>query len=138
MTKVSEQILQILFAHLSVQSILDMKDNFGVVSIGQLIDMNKQCWKSFPIKVNHKAMAVVFVFDAQEVYNVIIYTGNHFARNKAECLPQLQSVLDELATKREINAIVYSNARQTLSMLASIGFRPRKEKDKYIVLEYKK
>nr|DAI54724.1 MAG TPA: hypothetical protein [Caudoviricetes sp.] len=138
MTKVSDQILQILYAHLSVQSILDMKDNYNEVSIRQLNDMNKNCCASFPIKVDHRVMAIIFVFDAKEVYNIVVYTCSHFMREKENCFPQLEKIVKELAEKKEINAIVYKQARQILSSLTSVGFNVRKEKEKYIVLEYKK
>ena len=135
MTKVNEQILGIFYKHLSIQSILDMKDNYGEVSINKLLDMNKQSTGSYAIKIDHRTMAIMFVFDAHDVYNVIIYTGSHFARNKDECIEQIKERLTELKNK-EINSIVYKNAKQVLSMFYSIGFMPRKEKDNYSILEY--
>lgn len=136
MIKVSDEILNIFYKHLAIQSILDMKDNYGEVSISKLLDMNRQCFESYAIKVDHRTMAIMFVFDAREVYNVIIYTGSHFVRTKEECIEKIKERLDNLKGKKEINSIVYKNANQVLSIFANIGFAPRKEKDKYLILEY--
>jgi hypothetical protein len=113
-----------------------MKDNYGEVSINKLLDMNKQSTGSYAIKIDHRTMAIMFVFDAHDVYNVIIYTGSHFVRTKEECIEKIKERLDNLKGKKEINSIVYKNANQVLSIFANIGFAPRKEKDKYLILEY--
>jgi hypothetical protein len=136
MTKVNEQILNIFYRHMSMQSILDMKDNYNEVSLSKLLDMNKQATQSYSIKIDQRTMLIMFVFDADEVYNITIFTGSLFARNKDLCVEQIKDILSELKKEKEINSIVYKNARQIISMFYSVGFMPIKEKDKYIILEY--
>jgi len=136
MTKVRDEELIELYMHLSVQSILDMKDNYGEVSISKLRDMNRQSFESYPIKAENKILAVMFVFDADEVYNIVVPTGAHFARNKEKCLEQIQDKLIELKLEKDIHALVYRKSQQVYSMYVNIGFVPRNEKNGYKIMEY--
>lgn len=134
MTKVSSKDLQALYDHLSVQSILDIKDNCKEVSMRVLEKMNENCERSFKVSVDSKVQCIGFIFDADDTYNFILYTGSHFIKTREACSEEIRRELNGLKAK-EINSIIYKNANQALKTLYSIGFVPVKEKKGYKVLE---
>lgn len=137
MTKVNDDILLVLYQIMSVQTLLDMKQTFGEITMECLYNFNNSATASFEIKNDCGLLAVMFVFDAKEVYNVIIYTTNAYTKNKDDCIKLVKDNLNSLSKKKEINSIVYKHARQIKSLFASIGFMVAKEKEKHLVLEYK-
>lgn len=134
MTKVKDIVIENFYRHMSVQSVLDMKENYGRVDVDILREMNQGACASFAIKATGRAVAIIFVFDAKEVYNIIVYTGGHFTRHRDRCGKMMQEFLEPFKTK-ECNAIVYRNANTLLSVFAKIGFMPAKEKGQYKILE---
>lgn len=126
MTRVKEQELEILLKRLSVQSILDMKENFGEVSMRALNKLNEDCFTSFAFYAEDILCGGCFVFDAGDVYNLVTYTTNKFSKLKDEAKFDVKKQLKELKNK-EINAIVYIGANQVLSLLYSVGFMPDKK-----------
>lgn len=134
MTKVSSKDLQSLYDHLSVQSILDIKDNCKEVSMRVLEKMNEGCERSFKVSVDNRVQCIGFIFDAEDTYNFILYTGSHFIKTREACSEEIRRELNGLKAK-EINSIIYKNANQVLKTLYSIGFVPVKEKKGYKVLE---
>lgn len=134
MTKVSIEALTDVYKHLSVQSMLDMKENFGEVSMQAMKKLNADCVTSFGVKVDNDVVCVCFVYDAKDVYNLIVYTTTHFTQHKEECRKGIQEALKPL-NEKEINSIIYGGANTVLSVLYSVGFAPIKKVRSYKVLE---
>lgn len=134
MTKVSSKDLRLLYSHLSVQSILDIKDNFKEVSLSVFEELNNKCLSSFKVEVDGKIQCIGFFVDAGSVYNFLLYSGSHFIKNKDKCIEQIKEQL-KLLKNKEINSIIYKNANQVLKTLYSIGFSPVKEVKGYKILE---
>lgn len=126
MTKASEKELETVLARMSVQSILDMKENFKEVSYRALEKLNRECVLSFGFYGCDVLCGCCFVFDAGDVYNLVTYTTTAFAKLKEEAKFDVKKQLKELKDK-EINAIVYIGANQVLSLLYSVGFMPNKK-----------
>jgi hypothetical protein len=135
MIKAKIEDLKKLYKHLSIQSILDIKDNFNEVSFGVLEAINKDCESSYLIYNNNKVMAGIFIFNTINTYNIIIYTGSLFIKNKEVCCEKIKELLNMLKGK-EINSIIYKNARQILEFMYYIGFIPKQNKNYYKILEY--
>lgn len=137
MTKVNSDEIGRIYRRLSVQSILDLKENFGCVDIETLSHMNNECTHSFLFHALDVLCGVCFVYDTGECYNLVTYTTADFAKMKYECKYEVKKELNNLKDK-EINAIVYIGANQVLAMLYSLGFVPSKKvKKHYKVLELK-
>lgn len=134
MTKASLDALGEVYKHLSVQSILDMKENFGEVSMAVIAKMNNDCLSSFDVRVGEDIVCAGFIYDAGDVYNLIIYTTTRFTQHKDECRDAIQEALNPLKDK-EINSIIYSGANTVLGVLYSVGFMPIKKVKSYKVLE---
>lgn len=134
MTKASLESLVEVYKHLSVQSILDMKENFGEVSMAVIRKMNDDCLSSFDVHVGDDIVCAGFVYDAGEVYNLIVYTTTRFTQHKDECRDAIQEALKPLKDK-EINSIIYGGANTVLGVLYSVGFAPIKKVKGYKVLE---
>jgi hypothetical protein len=126
MTKASEKELETVLDRMSVQSILDMKENFKEVSYRALDKLNKDCVASFAFYGIDTLCGCCFIFDAGDVYNLVTYTTTAFAKMKDEAKFDVKSKLKMLQDK-EINAIVYIGANQVLSLLYSVGFVPNKK-----------
>lgn len=126
MTKASDKELEAVLERMSVQSILDMKENFKEVSFRALEKLNKECVLSFGFYGLDVLCGCCFVFDAGDVYNLVTYTTTAFAKLKDEAKFDVKKQLKELKDK-EINAIVYIGANQVLSLLYSVGFVPIKK-----------
>lgn len=126
MIKASEKELETVLARMSVQSILDMKENFKEVSYRALDKLNKDCVLSFGFYGCDVLCGCCFVFDAGDVYNLVTYTTTAFAKLKEEAKFDVKKQLKQLKDK-EINAIVYIGANQVLSLLYSVGFVPNKK-----------
>lgn len=126
MTKANEKELETVLARMSVQSILDMKENFKEVSYRALEKLNKDCVLSFGFYGCDVLCGCCFVFDAGDVYNLVAYTTTAFAKLKDEAKFDVKKQLKQLKDK-EINAIVYIGANQVLSLLYSVGFVPSKK-----------
>ena len=134
MTKVSIEALSDIYKHLSVQSMLDMKENFGEVSMAAMKRLNDECLTSFNVRVGDDAVCACFVYDAKDVYNLIVYTTTRFSQHKEECKKAIQDALKPL-NEKEINSIIYRGANTVLSVLYSVGFAPIKKVRSYKVLE---
>lgn len=134
MTKVSIDALTDVYKHLSVQSMLDMKENFGEVSMQAMKKLNSDCVMSFGVRVDKDVVCVCFVYDAKDVYNLIVYTTTRFTQHKEECRKGIQEALKPL-NEKEINSIIYGGANTVLSVLYSVGFAPIKKVRSYKVLE---
>lgn len=134
MTKASLESLAEVYKHLSVQSILDMKENFGEVSMGIIAKMNNDCLLSFDVRSGEDIVCAGFVYDAKDVYNLIVYTTTRFTQHKDECRDAIQRALNPLKD-REINSIIYGGANTLLGVLYSVGFMPIKKVRGYKVLE---
>lgn len=134
MTKASLDALGEVYKHLSVQSILDMKENFGEVSMAVIAKMNNDCLSSFDVRSGEDIVCAGFVYDADDVYNLIVYTTTRFTQHKDECRDAIQEALKPLKDK-EINSIIYSGANTVLGVLYSVGFMPIKKVKSYKVLE---
>ena len=126
MTKASEKELETVLDRMSVQSILDMKENFKEVSYRALEKLNKDCILSFGFYGCDVLCGCCFVFDAGDVYNLVAYTTTAFVKLKDEAKFDVKNQLKQLKDK-EINAIVYIGANQVLSLLYSVGFVPSKK-----------
>lgn len=126
MIKASESDLFLVLRRMSVQSILDMKENFGEVSMAAMNKLNEECYASFAFYGVGNLCGCCFVFDAGDVYNLVTYTTTAFAKLKEEAKFDVKKQLKELQNK-EINAIVYTGANQVLSLLYSVGFMPDKK-----------
>lgn len=126
MIKASDGQLALVLRYMSVQSILDMKENFGEVSMHAMEELNKKCYTSFAFMGMGNLCGCCFVFDAGDVYNLITYTTTGFVKFKDEARFDIKKQLKELQNK-EINAIVYVGANQVLSLLYSVGFSPVKK-----------
>lgn len=126
MIKAKESELFLVLKRMSVQSILDMKENFGEVSMGAMSKLNDECCMSFGIYGLGNLCGCCFVFDAGDVYNLVTYTTTAFVKLKDEAKFDVKDKLKELQNK-EINAIVYTGANQVLSLLYSVGFTPIKK-----------
>lgn len=126
MTRLSEKELETVLARMSVQSILDMKENFKEVSYRALEKLNQDCILSFGFYGCDMLCGACFVFDAGDVYNLVTYTTTSFVKYKDEAKFDVKKQLKELKDK-EINAIVYIGANQVLSLLYSVGFVPSKK-----------
>lgn len=126
MTKASEKELETVLDRMSVQSILDMKENFKEVSFRALDKLNKDCVLSFGFYGLDVLCGCCFVFDAGDVYNLVTYTTTAFVKLKDEAKFDVKNQLKQLKDK-EINAIVYVGANQVLSLLYSVGFVPNKK-----------
>lgn len=126
MTKASEKELESVLDHMSVQSILDMKENFKEVSYRALEKLNKDCVLSFGFYGIDVLCGCCFIFDAGDVYNLVTYTTTAFVKLKDEAKFDVKNQLKQLKDK-EINAIVYIGANQVLSLLYSVGFMPSKK-----------
>lgn len=126
MIKASEKELENILDHMSVQSILDMKENFKEVSYRALDQLNKDCVLSFGFYGCDILCGCCFVFDAGDVYNLVTYTTTAFVKLKEEAKFDVKKQLKQLKDK-EINAIVYIGANQVLSLLYSVGFVPNKK-----------
>lgn len=126
MTKASNDVLDLVLKHMSVQSILDMKENFGEVSARAMQKLNEESYASFAFYGMDKLCGCCFVFDAGDVYNLVTYTTTSFSKLKDEAKFDVKKQLKELQNK-EINAIVYTGANQVLSLLYSVGFMPDKK-----------
>lgn len=134
MTKASDEALRDIYKHLSVQSILDMKENFGEVSMRALAKMNNDCLMSFDVRAGDDVVCAGFVYDAQDVYNLVVYTTTRFTQHKDECREAITEALKPLKDK-EINSIIYGGANTVLGVLYSVGFMPIKKVRGYKVLE---
>lgn len=126
MTKANEKELETVLARMSVQSILDMKENFKEVSYRALDKLNRECVLSFGFYGLDVLCGCCFVFDAGDVYNLVTYTTTAFVKLKDEAKFDVKKQLKQLKDK-EINAIVYVGANQVLSLLYSVGFVPSKK-----------
>lgn len=126
MIKADEKELETVLARMSVQSILDMKENFKEVSYRALEKLNKECVLSFGFYGLDVLCGCCFVFDAGDVYNLVTYTTTSFVKLKDEAKFDVKDKLKQLKDK-EINAIVYIGANQVLSLLYSVGFVPNKK-----------
>ena len=126
MIKAKESELFLVLKRMSVQSILDMKENFGEVSMSAMSKLNDECCMSFGIYGLDNLCGCCFVFDAGDVYNLVTYTTTAFVKLKDEAKFDVKDKLKELQNK-EINAIVYTGANQVLSLLYSVGFTPIKK-----------
>lgn len=126
MTKVKESDLFLVLRRMSVQSILDMKEYCGEVSMSVMNKLNDDCCMSFVFNGLDNLCGCCFIFDAGDVYNLVTYTTTAFAKLKDEAKFDVKSKLKELKDK-EINAIVYTGANQVLSLLYSVGFMPDKK-----------
>lgn len=126
MTKASDKELENVLDRMSVQSILDMKENFKEVSYRALEKLNKDCILSFGFYGCDVLCGCCFVFDAGDVYNLVAYTTTAFVKLKDEAKFDVKNQLKQLKDK-EINAIVYIGANQVLSLLYSVGFVPSKK-----------
>lgn len=126
MIKADEKELETVLARMSVQSILDMKENFKEVSYRALEKLNKECVLSFGFYGLDVLCGCCFVFDAGDVYNLVTYTTTSFVKLKDEAKFDVKDKLKQLKDK-EINAIVYIGANQVLSLLYSVGFVPSKK-----------
>lgn len=126
MTKANESELGALLKRMSVQSILDMKENFGEVSMRAIEKLNGECYASFAFYGLDVLCGCCFVFDAGEVYNLVTYTTAEFSKLKDEAKFDMKKQL-KLLKEKEINAIVYIGANQVLSLLYSVGFTPDKK-----------
>lgn len=126
MIKVKESELFLVLRRMSVQSILDMKENFGEVSMAAMNKLNNECYMSFAFYGVDNLCGCCFVFDAGDVYNLVTYTTTAFAKMKDEAKFDVKNKLKQLQDK-EINAIVYIGANQVLSLLYSVGFMPDKK-----------
>lgn len=135
MTKAEDIEIITLLKRMSVQSILDMKENFGEVSLRALNQLKTDCSTSFAFYGLDVLCGVCFVFDAGDVYNLVTYTTNEFIKLKDEAKFDIKKQLKPLQ-KKEINAIVYKGANQVLSLLYSVGFVPSKKvKGRYKLLK---
>lgn len=134
MTKANIESLGEVYKHLSVQSILDMKENFGEVSMAVVAKMNNECLSSFDVRAGDDIVCAGFIYDAGDVYNLIVYTTTRFTQHKEECRDAIQNALNLLKDK-EINSIIYSGANTLLGVLYSVGFMPIKKVRSYKVLE---
>lgn len=134
MTKVNEEDMKRLYAHLSVQSILDIKENFKEVSMRVMNKLNETCMSSFCVKVDTDIACCCFVFDAGDVYNFLVYPTTRFNKHKDVVRQVVKEQLNFLQEK-EINSIIYSGANQVLSVMYSVGFIPTKKVRNYKVLE---
>ena len=92
MTKASLDALGDVYKHLSVQSILDMKENFGEVSMAVIAKMNNDCLSSFDVRSGEDIVCAGFVYDADDVYNLIVYTTTRFTQHKDECRDAIQEL----------------------------------------------
>lgn len=126
MTKVNGKELELVLDRMSVQSILDMKENFKEVSYRALEKLNSDCVASFSFYGLDTLCGCCFIFDAGDVYNLVTYTTTNFAKMKDEAKFDVKNKLKQLQDK-EINAIVYIGANQVLSLLYSVGFMPDKK-----------
>ena len=126
MIKADEKELETILDRMSVQSILDMKENFKEVSYRALEKLNKECVLSFGFYGLDVLCGCCFVFDAGDVYNLVTYTTTAFVKLKDEAKFDVKEKLKQLKDK-EINAIVYIGANQVLSLLYSVGFMPSKK-----------
>ena len=126
MIKADEKELETILDRMSVQSILDMKENFKEVSYRALEKLNKECVLSFGFYGLDVLCGCCFVFDAGDVYNLVTYTTTAFVKLKDEAKFDVKEKLKVLKDK-EINAIVYIGANQVLSLLYSVGFMPSKK-----------
>lgn len=126
MIKADEKELETVLTRMSVQSILDMKENFKEVSYRALEKLNKECVLSFGFYGLDVLCGCCFVFDAGDVYNLVTYTTTSFVKLKDEAKFDVKDKLKQLKDK-EINAIVYIGANQVLSLLYSVGFVPSKK-----------
>lgn len=126
MIKVSEKELETVLKRMSVQSILDMKENFNEVSYRAFEKLNNDCVMSFGFYGCDVLCGCCFIFDAGDVYNLVTYTTTSFVKLKDEAKFDVKKQLKQLQDK-EINAIVYTGANQVLSLLYSVGFMPDKK-----------
>lgn len=126
MTKANDKELEALLDRMSVQSILDMKENFKEVSYRALDKLNKECVISFGFYGLDVLCGCCFIFDAGDVYNLVTYTTTSFVKLKDEAKFDVKKQL-KLLKDKEINAIVYTGANQVLSLLYSVGFVPSKK-----------
>jgi hypothetical protein len=126
MTKANDKELEALLDRMSVQSILDMKENFKEVSYRALDKLNKDCVISFGFYGLDVLCGCCFIFDAGDVYNLVTYTTTSFVKLKDEAKFDVKKQL-KLLKDKEINAIVYTGANQVLSLLYSVGFVPSKK-----------
>jgi len=133
MTKAKHESLIHLFDRLSVQSMLDMKQNYHEVSIDVLDDMNSKCYTSFEVYALDVFVGVCFVYDADDVYNLLFYTTADFAKLKDESKYDIKEHL-KLLKGKDINSIIYSGANQVLGVLYSVGFLPIKKVKNYKIL----
>ena len=123
-----------VYKHLSVQSMLDMKENFGEVSMAAMDRLNSGSISSFDVRAGDDIVCACFVYDAKDVYNLIVYTTTRFTQHKEDCRKAIQEALNPLQDK-EINSIIYGGANTVLSVLYSVGFAPIKKVRSYKVLE---
>ena len=84
MTKANDKELEALLDRMSVQSILDMKENFKEVSYRALDKLNKDCVVSFGFYGLDVLCGCCFIFDAGDVYNLVTYTTTSFVKLKDE------------------------------------------------------
>lgn len=134
MTKASVEEIKRLYDHLSVQSILDIKENFKEVSMAVMSKLNDTCMSSFCVKIEQDIACGCFVYDAGDVYNFVVYPTTRFNKHKDEVRQVIREQLNLLKTK-EINSIIYNGANQVLSVMYSVGFIPTKKVRNYKVLE---
>lgn len=135
MTRIKKTDLDQIYPHLSVQSVLDIKDNFKEVTMRVLEDLNDRCFSSFKVETDGRIQCIGFIFDAGSVFNFILYSGSHFVKNKDICADGIKAEL-KLLKDKEINCIISKNAKQVLQILYSIGFAPVKEVKGYKILEW--
>lgn len=133
MTKVNNKELLGLYAHLSVQSMLDIKANFGEITFGVLEKINAECSSSFSVEEKGITQCVGFIYDTGDVYNFILYTSARFMIHKESVSKKIKDRL-KLLKDKEINSIIHRDSKQLLKVLASVGFEPQKEVRKYKIL----
>lgn len=133
MTKVNNKELLGLYTHLSVQSMLDIKANFGEITFGVLEKINAECDSSFSVEEKGITQCVGFIYDTGDVYNFILYTSARFMIHKDSVSKKIKERL-KLLKNKEINSIIHRDSKQLLKVLASVGFEPQKEVRKYKIL----
>lgn len=133
MTKVNNKELLGLYTHLSVQSMLDIKANFGEITFGVLEKINAECDSSFSVEEKGITQCIGFIYDTGDVYNFILYTSARFMIHKDSVSKKIKERL-KLLKNKEINSIIHRDSKQLLKVLASVGFEPQKEVRKYKIL----
>ena len=76
MTKANDKELEALLDRMSVQSILDMKENFKEVSYRALDKLNKDCVISFGFYGLDVLCGCCFIFDAKDIALLRVFLIN--------------------------------------------------------------